>query len=277
MDNEKHGNLATDISGLFQRSYSTILANSGKIVAIITALVAALVTFTDITFGNITSESFSSSLIVMLLSSYLIYFSLLNTGEQFGESSPEYKAAYERYCSVSEKVTPEDILTLRDYCTEYAKEESLYRRRMYLYQNGCSEIEFEKWQSEGKKNSPKRRIYRKAERILPRPLTPMMLLSKDGSKNQGELENPGRSKFIMTLLGLIPSTLGTVFTVSVMLTAKDGLTSSAVIEGILKLSALPIIGFKGYTAGYEYIKNSKSAWLISKARILEGFIQKSKK
>ena len=44
------------------------------------------------------------------------------------------------------------------------------------------------------------------------------------------------------------------------------------MEGIFKLSALPIIGFKGYGAGYSYSKDTKSAWIDTKARILEQFV-----
>ena len=76
-----------------------------------------------------------------------------------------------------------------------------------------------------------------------------------------------------TLLTLIPSTLCTVFTVSVILTAKNGLSPSTVIDGILKLSALPIIGFRAYSAGYNFAKNEKSLWLQTRARLLSAFIK----
>ena len=57
-----------------------------------------------------------------------------------------------------------------------------------------------------------------------------------------------------------------------LLTTKDGLTASAVAEAILKLSALPIVGFKGSLAGYEYAKGAKCEWLETKSRLLEGFL-----
>ena len=60
-------------------------------------------------------------------------------------------------------------------------------------------------------------------------------------------------------------------TVSVALSTKDGLTAADILGGILKLSALPMIGFKGYSAGYNYSKHLASAWLETKAEIIEGF------
>jgi hypothetical protein len=62
-------------------------------------------------------------------------------------------------------------------------------------------------------------------------------------------------------------------TVSVMLSAKDGMTASDILNGILKLSALPVIGFRGFCAGYSYSKHTLSLWLETKAGILEAFFK----
>jgi hypothetical protein len=59
-----------------------------------------------------------------------------------------------------------------------------------------------------------------------------------------------------------------------MLTAKDGLTATAVIEGILKLSTLPVVGFRGYAAGYSYIRRSYIPWIETKSRLLEAYNKK---
>lgn len=62
------------------------------------------------------------------------------------------------------------------------------------------------------------------------------------------------------------------FTVSVILHTKDGLDASSVMDGIFKLTALPIIGLRGYSEGYSFVKNGKSAWLETKSRLLETFL-----
>jgi hypothetical protein len=66
-----------------------------------------------------------------------------------------------------------------------------------------------------------------------------------------------------------------VFTLSVILTAKDDLTLSTVIDGLVKLSALPIVGFKGMLDGFRFAKEDKSGWLETKARLLESFVEQS--
>ncbi len=269
--NNEHKNAATELSALLNKGYSTLLSSSGKVIAAIAAVVAALVTFTDVTFGNLTSESFTSSLLVMLVSSYLIYFSLEGTGEKFGEGTEEYRAALASYLAVQEKITPESIEKLRLYCSNYSSAECEYRRRLYLASNGLSVEEYESFLSGQRPRKKATRVLKKARKIHPLRLTPTMLLTVEGS-GSSELESPERGRILALLLRLIPSTLGTLFTVSVMLTAKDGLDAAAVIEGILKLSALPIIGFKGYTAGYEFAKGRRAVWLKTKTRILEGFV-----
>ena len=86
-----------------------------------------------------------------------------------------------------------------------------------------------------------------------------------------ELENPEIKKLYTALRILIPSTACMIFTISVILTVKGELSTSVIIDGILKLSALPIIGFRAYSAGYNYARNEKSLWLQTRARLLSAF------
>ena len=62
-------------------------------------------------------------------------------------------------------------------------------------------------------------------------------------------------------------------TVSVVLSAKESLTAVDVIDGLLKLSSLPIIGFRGYSQGYVYTKKNISAWLDTKTSLLTAFLK----
>ena len=63
-----------------------------------------------------------------------------------------------------------------------------------------------------------------------------------------------------------------LLTVSIIPSIKEDMTASAIIEGILKLSSLPIIAFRGYSAGYFFSRRSRCAWIETKARLLEAFI-----
>ena len=137
---------------------------------------------------------------------------------------------------------------------------------------GYSETDLSAYKS-GKKYPLRARLaFRRAERMRAVKLTPTILLSRSHSASKSELCDPGYKKILASLTSLIPSTVCMIFTVSVILTAKDGLTPTAIIEGIVKLSALPIVGFKGMLDGYKFAKEDKSAWLETKSRLLQSYL-----
>ena len=263
-------NLSGSLDAVSHR-YSQLIEGASKIIAAIALLLAALVSFTDVSFADFGGATFTSTLIVILVSSYLIYFSLHDAGEKLGESGEEYTAALKGYAAAREKITPTDIPLLRDYLTDYSLAELEWRKSYYLAENGLGQ---------GSSKAPselsgrERRILRRAERLKCVHLTPVRLLSLERAGRRSELESPEKSKIFSTLIALLPSTVCTFFTVSVILTAKDGLSASAVLEAIIKLATLPIIGFKGYLAGYEFAKEKKCGWIETKTRLIESFLEK---
>ena len=260
-------------ASLVKKGYSFIIANVGKTVAAITLAVTALVSFTEISFSDLGSESFSSTLVMMLIASYVMYFSLEDAGEKYGESCPEYEAAIARYLEVREKISPSSISALRSFCYEYSKEELEYRRRVFICERGYSPEEYGEYKRGGAVSGGAIRAFRRADRIKPVKLTPSSLLTRERTGVQSELTNPERGKLIAMIIRLIPTTVCSFFTASVILTAKDNLTATAIIEGLLKLAALPVIGFKGYQQGYFYVKGTKCAFVEAKTRLLESFIE----
>lgn len=264
-----------ELGGAIRKGYTSAIANAGKVIAFITLLVAVIVTFTDVAKSNLSGESFTTTLFVMLISSYLMYFSLEDTGEKEGEQTEEFKSAKDKYIIVRGKITPDSIDPLREFCLDYSKRELEYRRLCYLGEMGYSGREFEEYK--GGKIFPIRakRAFRRAERMRAVKLTPQTLLSRSHGIIKSELTSPGYKKIVGAAMSLIPSTVCMVFTISVILTTKDNMTISTVIDGLVKLSALPIIGFKGLIDGHRFSKEDKSAWLETKARLLESFVNKN--
>ena len=264
-----------ELGGAIKRGYSSVIANAGKVIAAITLVIAILVTFTDVAFSGL-SRNFTTTLAIMLGSSYLMYFSLEDSGEKEGEESEEYLSAKARYLLARKQITPGDIDTLRDFCLDYSRRELEYRRLSYLSGLGYSASDLEAFKSGKRFSSKARRAFRRAENMQAVKLSPAMLLSHSHSGTKSELCDPGYKKILASLTSLIPSTVCMVFTVSIILTAKDGLSPSSVIDGIVKLSALPIIGFKGTLDGYRFAREDKSAWLETKARLLESYLEKTR-
>lgn len=257
---------------VIKRGYSALLQNFGKAVAILTALIAVLVTFTEVGFYEFGKESFTANLITMLICSYVMYFSLEDAGERLGKESEEYKSVEAAWREKCRQVGGEDIGRLRDFLKEYKISELKFRREGFLIAQGYSTEEYTKYLATGDADKKARRVFKRAEKMKPVDLTPKTLLANDRRGGNGELTNPEKGKIPKLLIRLVPSTFCMIFTVSVMLSAKDGLTAPAVIEGIVKLLTLPIIGLRGYSSGYAYAKGSLLSWVETKSRLLGAFL-----
>lgn len=259
---------------LLKKSGLMLISNLGKTIAIITLLVATLVTFTDVTFIDLGTESFRTSFLMLLIASYLMYFSLEDAGERLGEDSEEYKCALNAYEEQRKRIKGEEIDELRSFCLSYSRKELEYRKKSYVISRALSTEEFEKYlrgESVPQKNA---RVYKKAARLRAVDLTPKTLLTREKENRRSELANPEKYKLVRLAGKLIPTTVCMMVTVSVILTAKSDLCAAAVIEGILKLSTLPVVGFKGYANGYSYIRKSFIPWIETKKRLLEAYNQK---
>ena len=121
-----------DTGAAIKKKYTSLISNMGRAVALITLIVAALVTFTDIGFGDLRGEAFTSNLLLMLIASYVIYFSLENAGERLGQESEEYTAAAKKQKELCRLVTGDMIGSLRSFIENYALEELEYRKKMRL-------------------------------------------------------------------------------------------------------------------------------------------------
>ena len=277
MSKSKFDKEILEFSSVMNSGYLFVVKNAGKAIAFITLVVTVLLTFTDVSFGGFWSEDFGGMLAVMLLSTYIIYFSLEESGETLGRESEEYLTALRGYRGVRGEISAEEVSALRDFCAEYAKEELDYRRKSYLMERGYSPEDYALYKRGDNSDKKALRSFKKVDKMRAQRITPAVLLSGERSGLGRELENPEKAKLFTTLRILIPATACMIFTISVILTAKGELTPTVVINGLLKLSALPIIGFRAYGAGYSYAKDEKSAWLEAKTRLLKSFVSEREK
>ena len=247
------------------------LASSGWATAIITLAVAALVTFTEVGFVGGINQNITGTVIALLIASYLIYFSTEGAGESDGMKSEEYRQALSEYRSALSQIRPDDIYSLREFCHRYAQDELKFRREGELMKRGLSYQELESFIS-GEYRGDYARALRRIAKMKPRRLTPAMLLSREGG--DGELIAPTGKRALALVIRLFPTTVCTFFTGAIVLGLKDNLTAQSIIEGIVKLSALPVIAVKGYSAGFAYARGELSAWLNTKAKLLLGFLGK---
>lgn len=257
---------------LVKKGYSFLIANVGKTVAIITLAVAALVSFTEISFSELSSESFTSTLVMMLISSYVMYFSLEDAGEKLGRESEAYKRTNDKLTELKNQIKGTDVSRLREFCLDYRNAELEYRRSNLLFSLGYTEDEYARYVKGEKMSQKAQKDLRRVKKMKRAELDAASLISGD-RRRESELKNPESTRLIHMILKLIPSTVCTLFTISLMISVKDNLTTAGVIEALLKLSTLPIIGLKGYSGGYEYVTASEVGWMETKARLLDAFIK----
>ena len=265
-----------DSGDLMRRAGLSLINNAGRAVTIITLFVASLITFTDLTFGGFGAKNFTVLVTVMLVASYLIYFSMEVTGEKAGEDSEEFKSALKAYSEAREKISAEKTAALREFCKEYSMAELEYRRENLLMSYGESVEDFKAFVEDGCKFSRRKtKIFKKVRRLRAIELSPKTLLSCEHSKTKSELSNPEVFKFLKLALKLIPTSLCMLLTISIIPSIKEDMTASLIIEGILKLSSLPIIAFRGYCTGYFYARRSKCLWIETKTRLISAFLKQN--
>ena len=90
---------------VFKKGFLYVGENIGRAIATITLIVSALVLFTDISFRDFGLKGFTSTMLVMLLASYLMYFSMEEAGEKLGAESEEYKTARTRLSAIADKIS----------------------------------------------------------------------------------------------------------------------------------------------------------------------------
>lgn len=257
-----------------RRGAKIIIENVGRVIAVITILVTALVLFCDVGFADVTTERFTSTLFIMLISSYVMYFSTYDTGEEVGRGSEEFKSRQSSYKKLVGSIEGKHLSALRTYLTEYSEEEAKFRRTAFLMRRGLSYEDYEAYKSGTITAGRNKRIFKRADAIRPTPISPITLLADSGEKRKSEIRDPESRKLRGSLLKLLPMTLCSLFTVSVILTAKDGLTFIDVIEGLFKLSSLLIIGLRGYLEGMNFSRYTLPSWLETKYRLLDDFLKK---
>ena len=262
-----------DSGQIMQRTHSFIIENMSKTIAVITAIIAILVSFAEINFYDISSKDFTLNAIFMLICGYVMYFSLENAGEKSGKTSAEYVECENEFNAIQKKIGSGRITALRDFLKDYRMQEYRYRRENLILTYGMSVDEYEKIKSTKNPTLRQKRIIRKVEKLKPINISPKTLLSKNMSESGSEIADPKTVRIFKIITNLIPSTLCMMFTVSIMLSAKENLTSSDIIDSIVKLTTLPTIALKGYCQGYSYATEALPAWLHTKTKLIEAFLQ----
>lgn len=262
---------------VIDRGFREIGENMSKAIAIITAIIAAVLTFAEIALPEVATAELTTELFVMLISSYIIYFSLEDAGEARGRRSEEYAKSSEEYKAERAKIHGEDINDLRDFCLRYTKDELEYRRRELLLCEGVTPDEYLAYKSGECHDKRIIAASSRADKLKPIKLTAEMLMEGERIGASKTIGSPEGAKIIKLLLGLVPTTVCMLLTVSLMITAKADMTLFDIIASLMKLLTLPIVALRGYAEGLSYSTGPLLSWIKTKTELLKAFIEKKSK
>ncbi len=271
-DERSLDSLVLDSSRLIKRGYSAIIKNAGKAIAVITAAIAVLVSFTEISFLNTGAKELTASALFLLVASYIIFFSLVSAGRQLGRESEEYRAAYVAFREVAERVTGADLGALRAFISRFRKEELRARRNGLLLELNLTEEEYIVLTEKKKLTRAEKKILKRVGSERPVEITAPELLSV-GASERGRCSYSRGARLFSLLLKLVPTTLCALFTVSVMLGVRENMSFSMIAEALVRLSTLPIVALKGYTAGYEEVVSLDVELYDTRRRLLTAFLE----
>lgn len=261
MEHESEHLLATSLASL-SRGRQKIFAHIGFWIAALSLLVAALVTFTDISLLSISTQRFTVTMVVYATVTVLMYLSLAEEGERTGRSEKAYKEAEDALTKAANSISPVSFGRLEAFCQAFVREEFSERRARLLLAYGISD----------ESSAPPPAACRRLKRLRPLQINALMLLGSTLKEGDSPLCNTEKRRRSRLLLRLMPSLLWMIFGIGIAIGAHDSLTTSAILEGIFKLSALLIIGLRGYTQGYLFISEAEIPFLRAKMQLLERFL-----
>ncbi len=245
----------------FSKGKERLFAHIGFWIAVLALLIAALATFTDLSLLSLSAEAMTLKLGIYAVATAVIFLSLAEEGECAGRAESAFTEAQRELKEAVAAVTPHHYGALEDFCRAYTAEELSRRRALLLLTYGARD--------EAALRPAQLRRYR---RLRPLPVRAAMLLGKGADAEGTPLWQPARQRRRRLFARLAPSLLCTAFGIGVAVSVRDSLTTSAVLEGILKLSALLIIGLRGYTQGYLFVSEAEIPFLRAKTRLLAQFL-----
>ena len=120
MEHESEHLLSTSLASL-SKGRQKLAAHIGLWVAFLSLLVAALVTFTDVSLLSLSAQTLSLTVAVYAAVTVVMYLSLEEEGERVARAETAYKEAEKALSETVARVTPELYGELEAFCRRYTK------------------------------------------------------------------------------------------------------------------------------------------------------------
>ncbi|MBQ8908165.1 MAG: hypothetical protein IJY71_06235 [Clostridia bacterium] len=253
-----------------------VLSNLGIVCAVFTFLAVSALFFTDITVSFQASLSFSLQFLILLFASYVMYFSLSETGADRAKQEKEYCEAAERARRFRLRFREEgDMRSLLLFCERVSHRETLSARRALLSLYGLSEEALtEKAPSATLSPAQKRGLIR-VKRMRQVRITPSMLLwsREEGGYRPPLSKTPAAAKRRRFLPYLFASLFTAFFSVSVLCDIIVNPNPALLVGYVSKMFTLVFNGIKGYRAGYCNVAKDTAVYLEEQSDLLEEYFK----
>ena len=261
-----------DTADTLKHGKKHLIAHVGRVIAVLTVILAVILTFAEVTIISDFTRRLTSEIIVLTVAAVLMYFAMQTEGELAGQQNEEYQKQKSAARTAAEGIRADRIDGLSEYVERYVRSELEARRRNLLYAYGYSEVQYTAYLTSHEGVARRaRRIFRRVERMRPIRLSVNMLLG-DTQRHEPTFTLPTTRRRLLTLGRLLPSLLGMLVTVSVIIEWHEPFTLSVLMEGAVKLCALLSVGLKGYLDGHEYVVGPLCSHLAQKSRLLNAFL-----
>ncbi len=260
-----------------EKAGKNILACLGIGGAVATVLVFSVLFFTEIRLTAESVLSLSLHFALLFFSSYVMYFSLFETGRDKGTAEEASVTEKKRSAALLARYEKEgDTASLRSFCEEITRKERKEARLSLLSRYLMTEEEGEALLShEGRLSLRERRrrhALRGTEAIR---VTPAILLDvrKTERYKPPLSRSPEKMRLWRSLRFLFITAVTAAFSVSLAFNVLLSPNAGTIAAYLLKLFTLFGSGMKGYKAGFLYVTEDVTAYRHAQNDLLEEYFK----
>jgi len=251
----------------------SILSSLGIFCGAATVLVFSALFFADVSLSLSSALDLSVDFALLFFSSYIMYFSLFDTGAEKGKALPETVALKEKRERLFVRYRKDGSSeSLSAFCAALSEEKTREQKELLLSRLCLTEREAEELTAKKKPTLKERCTLWKIKHAPFVRVTPKMLLSERSAEASVPFshspEKMRRRRFFRFLL---PTVLTALLSVSLAAEVILNPTANEVVSYLLKLFTLLFNGVKGFRSGYSYIASDKNAYMREQCFWLEEY------
>lgn len=259
-----------------RESAKSILSGVGILCAVATVLVFSALFFADVTFSAAATLELSLDFVLLFFSSYVMYFSLFDTGAERAALLPAVEALTKERARLFERYrTDGSYEGLQSFCRALSKSKSRERHEALLDAALLNDEELKALREKPRsaRSMRERRILWRFAHERAVRITPSMLLAERGTQESVSplALSPDRMRRRRFLRFLLPTALTALFSVSLAYEIAVNPSPDVIVGYLLKLFTLLFNGVKGFRAGYAHVESDRAAYMREQCFWLEEY------